>query len=115
MFEGITILTENTQMPDRFAILIFFSIIGIVGACIMFGCSLSEMIHKGVNVGSFVWTCISLIIIVGLIICIVAMCNTSEHVYQVMLDNNYPANKLYEQFNVRKVDGLIYTVLEKVK
>ena len=51
--------------------------------------------------------------IVGLIIGIIAMATTQEHTYKIMLSDTYPANKLYEQFKVEDIDGLIYTVIEK--
>ena len=113
MPEGITVLTESIGIPDRFAILIFISIIMMIGAGIIFGCSISEMKDDGVTVGNFIWCTVTLIAIVGLIIGIIAMATTQEHTYKIMLSDTYPANKLYEQFTVRNVDGLIYTVLEK--
>ena len=113
MPEGITVLTESIDMPAQFAILIFISIIMMIGAGIIFGCSISEMKDDGVTVGNFIWCTITLIVIAGLIIGIIAMATTQEHTYKIMLSDTYPANKLYEQFKVRNVDGLIYTVLEK--
>ena len=113
MPEGITVLTESIGMPAQFVILIFLSIIMMIGAGLILGGSISEMKDDGVTVGNFIWCIVALIVIVGLIIGIIAMATTQEHTYKIMLSDTYPANKLYEQFEVRNVDGLIYTILEK--
>lgn len=115
MPEGITVLTESISTPDPLIVLIFLSIIMMIGAGIIFGCSISEMKDDGVTVGNFIWCTVTLIAIVGLIIGIIAMATTQEHTYKIMLSDTYPANKLYEQFEVRNVDGLIYTVIEKIE
>lgn len=113
MPEGITVLTESINMPAQFVILIFISIITMIGAGILFGCSILEMKDNGVTVGNFIWCTVTFIVIVGLIIGIIAMATTQEHTYKIMLSDTYPANKLYEQFKVKDIDGLIYTVIEK--
>lgn len=113
MPEGITVLTESISIPDPFIFLIFYSILMMIGAIIIFGCSISEMKDCGVTTGNLIWCIVTLIAIVGLIIGIIAMITTQEHTYKIMLSDTYPANKLYEQFEVRNVDGLIYTILEK--
>lgn len=113
MPEGITVLTENICMPDQFVFLIFLSIITMIGAGILFGCSILEMKDNGVTVGNFILCIVIFIVIIGLIIGIIAMATTQEHTYKIMLNDTYPANKLYEQFKVKDIDGLIYTVIEK--
>lgn len=113
MPEGITVLTENIGTPDSFIVLIFLSIIMMIGAIIIFGCSISEMKDDGMTKGNLIWCIVTLIAIIGLIIGIIAMANIQEHTYKIMLSDTYPANKLYEQFKVCNVDGLIYTVIEK--
>ena len=47
----------------------------------------------------------------GIIVGIVALLQSREHVYKLLLNDDFPATKLFEMFKVREVDGLIYTVL----
>ena len=43
----------------------------------------------------------------------IAIMNKQEHVLKVTLDETYSATKLLEHYNIRDIEGQIYTLVEK--
>ena len=111
MPEGITILSEKIQMPENNAPLIFF--LTVLGSALL-GVSIfliKDAIKGEAGIGAVIASIVCILIVAGIIVGIVALLQSREHVYKLLLSDDFPATKLFEMFKVREVDGLIYTVL----
>lgn len=111
MPEGITILSEKFQLPENNAPLVFF--LAILGLALL-GVSIfliKDAINGEAGIGAVIASIVCILIAAGIIVGIVALLQSREHVYKLLLSDDFPASKLFEMFKVREVDGLIYTVL----
>ena len=115
MPEGITILAQHTGIPNNYGPLILAAIIFGAGFITIEVLLLHDVItiKRERTVGKFIAISILFILIVGIIIGLIIMLRSSETVYKVILDDNYPVNEFYKLFTIRNVEGTIYTVVPK--
>ena len=112
MPEGIIVLTDKIQSPPACIGLAFITIM-ICAAFICFAGLLLQEYREEHHIGQLLTSIILFILAVACIFAAVLLFQQEEHIYKVMLSDNFPANELYKQFEVRDVDGLIYTILLK--
>jgi len=112
---GVIILTDKIKMPESCPPLIVLAALAFIGAAIGMCCTISDMYNyrNRKNGGRIVCIIACFMICVGLVFGIYCLANQTEHEYKVTLSDEVPVNWLYENFTVRKVDGLIYTILPK--
>ena len=111
MPEGITILSEKIQTPEYVGPLVFFlAVLGLtlLGASIFL---IKDAIHDKAGIGAVITSIVFILIVAGIVVGIVALLQSQEHVYKLLLSDDFPASKLFEMFKIREVDGLIYTVV----
>ena len=115
MPEGITILAQHTGIPNNYGSLILAAFIFGAAFITIEVCLLRDAIRIKCErtVGKFIAISIVFILIVGIIIGLIVMFRSSETVYKVILDDNYPVNEFYKLFTIRNVEGTIYTVVPK--
>lgn len=110
MPEGITVLTDKIQTPPGCAGLAFVTIIA-GAAFICFAGLLLQEYRKDHHVGQLLGSIIFFILVAACAFAAVTLLQQEEHIYKVILSDNFTANELYKQFEVRDVDGLLYTIL----
>lgn len=111
MPEGITILSEKFQLPESNAPLVLLLIalgIALLSASIFL---IKDAINGEAGISAVIVSIILILIVAGIIVGIVALLQSREHIYKLLLNDDFPATKLFEMFKVRAVDGLIYTVV----
>ena len=113
MPEGVTILTDKIHMPESNGAAIFFLGIILIAVVIFIAYNLTECISGNSSAGLILVTILLFIVFIGDIIGIYSLVVAREHEYKLALSDDVPANWLTENFEIRKVDGLIYTVLPK--
>ena len=115
MPEGITVLAQHTSVPNNYAPLILAALIFGAAFIITEVCFLRDVItiKRERTVGKFIAIFILFILIIGITIGLIVMFRSSETVYKVILDDNYPVNEFYKLFTIRNVEGMIYTVVPK--
>lgn len=112
---GVTILTDKIQMSDTCPPLILFAAIAFIAAFVGMCGLISDVYryrnrHNRVRIVSIIAL---FMVCAGLVFGIYCLANTTEHEYKVTISDEISANWLYENFKVRKVDGLIYTIIPK--
>ena len=111
MPEGITILSEKIQAPANVGPLVFF--LTALGLTLLVASIflIKDAITDEAGISAVIVSIIFILIVAGIIMGIIALLQSREHVYKLLLSDDFPATKLFEMFKVRDVDGLIYTVL----
>lgn len=111
----MNILSEYTGTPEAAAPAVaFLTIIGIAAAIfivVLIKWFIEE--SKGQR-KPIVFVILLVVVLLG--VCIVgniSILSKQEHVLKVTLDETYPATKLLEHYNIRDIEGQIYTIVEK--
>lgn len=65
------------------------------------------------HIGQLLISIILFILTVAYIFVTILLFQQEEHIYKIILSDNFTTNELYKQFEVRDVDELIYTVVLK--
>ena len=110
MPEGITVLTDKIQLPPGNVGLVFVTIMAFA-VCICIAGLLLHNYRENHCTGQLLTSIILFICAAAYVFATVALLQQEEHVYKVILSDDFPANELYKQFKVRDVDGLLYTIL----
>ena len=112
---GVTILTDKMQMPDKCPPLILLAALAFIAVVVVMCCLLSDIAKykNRKNAGRIIGVISLFIISIGIVFGIYTLAGMREHEYKVTISDEISANWLYENFKVRKVDGLIYTIIPK--
>lgn len=110
MPEGITVLTDKIQLPPGNAGLAFITIIAFTVFIFIAGLLLHDY-REDHHTGQLLTSIILFIFAVACVFAAITLLQQEEHIYKVILSDDFPANELYKQFEVREVDGLLYTIL----
>lgn len=111
MPEGITILSSHNEIVKGSEPILVFLL------CLALGCSgllIYLIFNRMKNKLTWILTMfVVALLCAALIFGMVTVCQTRETLYNVTLSDDFPAQKLFQNYDVRKVDGLIYTIVEK--
>lgn len=67
------------------------------------------------GIASFILIFLDAFVIIVFTCVLFRLLTDNEHVVEAILDDTYPAKKLFEQYTIRSVNGQIYTLVEKIK